>query len=101
MSDTVSIDKDDALWLTGYFDEDEHRLSPIRRFIEAVREQTRPPKPPEPTGLGAVVEDEYGHKFIRVQTDYSSPWIQHGYATVLYKYEHLHVVRVLSEGVPA
>jgi hypothetical protein len=56
------------------------------RQIEA---QLPKPKPPEPTGLGAVVEDAGGGRWVRRQGMWCS----------FNDYADLDVVRVLTEGV--
>jgi hypothetical protein len=64
----------------------------------------KPPKPKEPTGLGAVVEDEEGTFWVRdasvgavVQDRYWSPSNDDGRLA----YADINAVRVLSEGVQA
>lgn len=65
-----------------------------------------PPKPDEPTGLGAVVEDADGAKWVRAR-DESYPWRPANEALTLstsgvYRpYVEIAAVRVLSEGVTA
>ena len=62
-----------------------------------------PPKPEEPTGLGAVVEDAEGNRFIRYGSDLA-PWIGAPTNAGLdpdrpYRYwARISAVRVLSEG---
>lgn len=75
----------------------------VTRTQTALREfdNSTPPKPEEPTGLGAVVEDAAGRKWVR--TEWRYPW------TVTYdeesgesnNYADIDVVRILSEGVTA
>lgn len=62
-----------------------------------------PPKPEEPTGLGAVVEDAEGLHWVRIQTLYSSPWVRRGTVITggLHKWSDINAVKVLSEGVDA
>lgn len=62
-----------------------------------------PPKPEEPQGLGAVVEDAEGKKWVRVDGRGSTPWTQSdagmdGIAKWC-KYAGIDALRVLSEGV--
>jgi hypothetical protein len=77
------------------------------KMLRDVEAQTSPPKPPEPTGLGAVVEDRAGDRWIRVE--WGNPWcranpvrraggdsLTHGTHV---PWERLDAVRVLSEGV--
>jgi hypothetical protein len=60
-----------------------------------------PPKPEEPTGLGAVVEDAEGRKYVRTaDTDCSKPWSYANNYTD-FDWPNIDVVRVLSKGVPA
>lgn len=71
--------------------------------IEAVA-NPRPPKPEEPTGLGAVVEDADGTLWFRMslenQTWPGEVWQeQYGEADRWSKWASIAVVRVLSEGV--
>lgn len=61
-----------------------------------------PPKPEEPLGLGAVIEDAEGRKWVRdLQGRASSPWLNSviGNLPCRMSYGDLDVVRVLSEGV--
>lgn len=41
----------------------------LHRLADEIEQQPRPPKPPEPTGLGAVVEDRSGVKWVLVPED--------------------------------
>jgi hypothetical protein len=70
-----------------------------RRCADALREfaNPTPPKPTEPTGLGAVVEDADGMKWILVYDH--TMWQQHHDRATWRHYSELAVVRVLSEGV--
>jgi hypothetical protein len=62
-----------------------------------------PPKPAEPTGDGAVVEDHLGHRWVRIASQNGSPdsppWRHRGHTAR--RYEQIAAVRVLSEGVTA
>lgn len=98
-------------------DDDAHRL--IRAFWahtnddcdddqamrDALRSLVAPPKPPkpdEPTGLGAVVEDANGQRYTRVGEDGIAPWYAEAprHAARPYRYySDLAIVRILSEGV--
>lgn len=63
----------------------------------ALRSLIAPPKLPEPTGLGAVVEDAEGHRWTRVGAD-KTPWYRvdsHDW----YRWQNVAAVKVLSEGV--
>lgn len=58
------------------------------------------PKPHEPRGDGAVVEDRVGHRWVRIagpQSESDKPWRRRG-ATAR-DWDHVTCVRVLSEGV--
>jgi len=78
----------------------------IRRLLDQIEAQTRPPKPPEPQGLGAVVEDANGLRWTRVEAgadDFTrNPWFPNtdGH-TQPREYDEIAAVRVLSEGVSA
>ena len=65
-------------------------------LADQIEAQTKPPKPAEPTGLGAVVEDASGKRFVRYDGDW--PWLD---GTANLQWQHINAVRVLSEGVPA
>jgi hypothetical protein len=54
------------------------------------------PRPEEPTGLGAVVEDAQGARWVRHQTTGGGGWYVDGIAR---PYADIAAVRVLSEGV--
>lgn len=79
----------------------------LRDMQAALREfaNPTPPKPDEPTGLGAVVEDDKGERYTRYDRVSSLPW-WHDYngadAQVVvrrYAYSDFRAVRILSEGV--
>lgn len=72
----------------------EAEASHLRDWANQIEAQTRPPKPAEPTGLGAVIEDTEGRKYVR--TEWQSPWDRGGGA---FTYDAIDVARVLSEGV--
>lgn len=59
----------------------------------------KPPKPVEPTGLGAVVEDADGKRWVlSADADCANPWNEaSGYDTR--EWSDIDAVRVLSEGV--
>jgi hypothetical protein len=66
----------------------------------ALREFTNPtpPKPDEPQGLGAVVEDEHGNRWIR--TDPEAPgWTEWDAPVTRTPYARIAAVRILSPGV--
>lgn len=70
-------------------------------LIAQIRSQTEPLKPEEPTGLGAVVEDAGGERYIRHPGDLA-PWRwapgTDGERPWRY-YADIDAVKVLSEGV--
>ena len=69
----------------------------LRMLADQIEAQTRPPKPEEPTGLGAVVEDTEGERWVRLDSD-MYPWFAQG-SRDFSAWEHIDAVRVLSEGV--
>jgi hypothetical protein len=78
--------------------------SNVTRLQAALREfaAPTPPKPDEPMGLGAVVEEDDGTKWVRTEDD-SQPWVAHlggGHGNVVWlDWADVAVVRVLSHGV--
>lgn len=60
-----------------------------------------PPKPEEPTGLGAVVEDSAGTKWLRHDSvPLRTCWLNTDDCQTRYRaWDEINVVRVLSEGV--
>lgn len=60
-----------------------------------------PPKPDEPLGLGAVVEDSDGMLWVRVNRTRSTPWVAPVTTTRAEAYDDIDAVRVVSEGVVA
>ena len=66
-------------------------------IADAIEAQTRPPKPAEPQGLGAVVEDAEGSRWVRCDAD-ETPWYRVD-SDDWYSWRNLDAVRVLSEGV--
>lgn len=70
------------------------------RLQAALREfaNPRPPKPEEPTGLGAVVEESDGAVWVRTDTSTSNRWVRAGFGTRA-RWDGINAVRVLSEGV--
>jgi hypothetical protein len=59
-----------------------------------------PPKPDEPSGLGAVVEDADGHQWARAMDD-AAPWCRRDGGARWAGWKYVDAVRVLSEGVPS
>lgn len=66
-------------------------------LVEQIQAQTTPPKPDEPLGLGAVVEDVAGHRWILVFQ--KGMWQREDDRDVWRTWEAVMAVRVLSEGV--
>lgn len=69
----------------------------------ALRSLIEPPKPPEPMGLGAVVEDGAGRQWVRTERDagervWEKPWLYNGLRK---HWQIVDAVRILSEGVTA
>lgn len=70
----------------------------IERMQAALRSLITPPRPIEPTGLGAVVEDARGERWVRGPLHNSWRWLKVD-APGCENYAEIDVVRVLSEGV--
>lgn len=73
----------------------------LGNLIDQIEAQTKPPRPAEPTGLAAVVEDEAGNNWVRMGGG-PAPWmLAHASPdnrdTV--PYSTIQTVRVLAEGV--
>lgn len=72
-----------------------------RKWIDgaqhALRSLLEPPKPPEPTGLGAVVEDAEGVRWVNVFE--KGMWQDHRNRRQWRTYDKVAAVRVLSEGI--
>lgn len=71
----------------------------LRYIADQIDRQAYPsdPKPEEPTGLGAVVEDADGRRWVRAPRDSRCDW--HAQELGPTKWAVIAVVRVLSEGV--
>ena len=66
----------------------------------ALRAGAEPPKPEEPTGIGAVVEDARGERWVRNAAGADgNHWLRVGPPTLWATWFDIDVVRVLSEGV--
>lgn len=68
-----------------------------RKIAGQIEAQTRPPQMPQPTGLGAVVKDRWGHQFVRTSTDGGIWW--NVTEDSFCGWDHIDAVEVLSEGV--
>lgn len=69
---------------------------------EALREfaNPKPPKPDEPLGLGAVVEDVVGNRWVRTIEAHIPWYLNDSGGDVWRDYDAILAVKVLSEGVP-
>lgn len=66
----------------------------------ALRSLIAPPKPPEPQGLGAVVEDAEGEKWVWMSAGAQGAyWMRVGPPETWRNWSQIPAVRVLSEGV--
>jgi hypothetical protein len=84
--------------------EGDHPRSYRRRVAERLAEvfDPTPPKPDEPQGLGAVVEDEQGLRWTRVESgeaETRNPWYPALASVQPAEYADISAVRVLSPGV--
>lgn len=64
----------------------------------ALRSLLAPPRPEEPTGLGAVVEDDRGRQWVRGFQEDDAPWVCDHFVSRSFS-DIPNPVRVLSEGV--
>lgn len=67
-------------------------------LADSIEAQTRPPKPPEPKGLGAVVEDRDGVRWVRCDDSNSSGLVWHGPSDFARRYSQIDAVTVRNEG---
>jgi len=67
----------------------------------ALRSLIAPPKPPEPTGMGAVVEDDEGVRYVGLGDHYGGGQLRWkgGRGMTFTSYADINAVRILSEGV--
>jgi hypothetical protein len=79
----------------------ETHSAPAQAIADQIEAQTKPPKPAEPTGLGAVVEDDLGRRWVRIDDDpeLNKPWRPADMAAIRSHWQNVKAVRVLSEGV--
>lgn len=75
---------------------EEASVETIDQMQAALRNLVTPPKPDEPQGLGAVVEDADGSLMVRTQDD-KNPWTCYGGPR--WSWDDVDAVRILSEGV--
>lgn len=74
------------------------REAQVNAMQAALRSLFDPPKPDEPKGLGAVVEDETGIRWVRA-AQAGDPWRPTSGPANWREYGLIKAVRVLSEGV--
>lgn len=77
-------------------------LTRIEAGQQALRALLAPPKPEEPTGLGAVVEDAEGRRYVRgpiALADMHWNYVNDSGAAICAKWVAVPAIRVLSEGV--
>ena len=104
----VVIDPEDAeqverLWRAWTTHAPDYRLAQDN-MQAALREfaNPTPPKPPEPQGLGAVVEDRSRERWVRVNTNTGTQeWRCCDYNGEFRRWDAIDAAKVLSEGVPA
>ena len=73
----------------------------VEQMQAALRSLIAPPKPPEPTGMGAVVEDDEGVRYVGLGDHYGGGQLRWkgGRGMTFTSYDRIHAVRILSEGV--
>lgn len=80
------------------------RDSTVDEWQTALREfaNPTPPKPPEPTGLGAVVEDTSGKEWLRISPSIGNPapWAPVGNVGSPSKWRNWRDLDVTTKGVP-
>jgi hypothetical protein len=81
-----------VLWEMKYADAQQA----LREFADP-----KPPKPDEPTGLGAVVEDAEGDLWVRCDAEDHGSWRRANDDALWRDYLSIDAVRVLSEGIDA
>ena len=103
----VVLDPEDArcvvtyLRLAAQYAMNKQAQDNAHRIADQIEQQTRPPKPAEPTGLGAVVEDARGDFWVytglRNAKDGETRLWFHG--SLPADYADIAAVKVLSEGI--
>ena len=98
----VVIDPEDdaaVIDLCGAYASVDHTVG-TRSMRDALRSLLPTPKPPEPMGLGAVVEDADGDRWVRAASNHQ-PWffMTSDRDAVWLPYGYIDAVRVLNEGV--
>lgn len=94
-------DMDPERYRSGYPEAYDRYADAMRAALREYADP-RPPKPDEPTGLGAVVEDAGGRRWVRAST---LTTVRHwrgcdDHSQGRRRYAEIDAVRVLSEGVP-
>lgn len=108
--DRAAVERLRDLWDDAHLDQQGHRPSPTHKGARgnalqaALRSLIADPKPEEPTGLGAVVEDERGRYYTRYDLRDPQPWWWNSRnpddpVVRRFAYADLAAVKVLSEGV--
>lgn len=105
--DREQVERVDARWaeLMGWIVNDSISVNKRRDHMQtALREfaNPTPPKPSEPLGIGAVVQDADENRFIRIGTDAIAPWfseVPRDKDRPYRYYADITAVKVLSEGV--
>jgi hypothetical protein len=80
-----------------WYGDTDYMQAALRKFANPT-----PPRPDEPMGLGAVVEDAEGVRWIRVTGGDATPWARLGnvgYSPGWRHWSDITAVRILSEGV--
>lgn len=75
-----------------------HGINEMQAALREFADPT-PPKPDEPTGLGAVVEDEAGDRWVRITLGAARRWQRVGWPDKRARFAAIDAVRVLSDGV--
>ena len=112
LGDTPLGDTDPASWLRDFAKVADalpardwtFRVALLNSIADQIAAQTKPPKPAEPTGLGAVVEDAEGVRWILVDRRNGVAGWHHCDASLDRPwrfYDDITAFRVLSEGVQA
>lgn len=77
--------------------------SQVHYIANAIEAQTKPPKPDEPLGLGAVVEDAEAWRWVLFNPGGRKPWRRNeprSYDGATYRiYADIDAVKVLTEGI--
>ena len=94
--DREQVERLELIYLS---DEHDECIDTVECMQAALREfaNPKPPKPEEPTGLGAVVEDDEGSKWVRVESRTGWWWRNSDGGTR--RWDDIDAVRVLGEGV--